>query len=265
MKQIRGRTGARRDLEDIIQTCNSIESRRFNPFLLDVSEALDILRRHAEHLGSLEDHLLDMRALTGIARVVGLQSAQLRFQSSSLFVDPEMAKQKLDGLSRQQLAEFLLLSWHPIIELEQLTPSTVKEATEYWNQMLSFYERRKRLQLGPFTMPEAAGLAELTSAGLVEEKAFSKKLQEVWSELKQTAGPDGTVEYWVFVAMSTFRETVKRAQIVSFLVSYGFASLEQKRGNLFLIPKQQPQPPKQGSPLSFPIPIPKEVPFQRAK
>src|SRR5437867_1405371 len=103
-----------------------------------------------------------MKALTGIARVVGLQSAQLRFQSSSLYVDPEMARQKLDGLSRQQLAEFLLLSWHPIVELEQLTPSTVKEATEYWNRMLSFYERRKRLQLGPFAMPEAAGLSELT-------------------------------------------------------------------------------------------------------
>ena len=90
-----GRTGLRRDLDDIIQTCNSIQNRQFNPFLLDVGEALGILRRHRDHLDSLQDHLLDMRAITGIARVVGLQSAQLRFQSSSLFVDLKWSERRL--------------------------------------------------------------------------------------------------------------------------------------------------------------------------
>ncbi len=246
-------------MEDIIQTCSSIENRQFNPFLLDVSEALGILRRHADHLGSLQDHLLDMRALTGIARVVGLQSAQLRFQSSSLFVDPEVAKQKLDGLSRRQLAEFLLLSWHPIVELEQLTSSAVKEATNYWNRMLSFFERRKRLQLGPLVMPEAAGLGELTGAGLIEEKAFTKKLLEVWDELRQKSGPEGAFGYWDFVRSRSFAETVAKAQIVSFLVSYGYANLEEKDNRLVLLPRQTPQPSKEGSPLSFPIPIHREA------
>ncbi len=253
------------DLEDIIQTCNSIENRQFNPFLLDVSEALGILRGHTDHLDSLQDHLLDMRALTGIARVVGLQSAQLRFQSSSLFVDPEAAKQKLDGLSRQQLAEFLLLSWHPIVELEQLTHSAVKEASDYWGRMLSFFERRKRLQLGPFAMPEATGMGELKSAGLVGEKAFARKLQEVWEELRQKSGSGGALGYWDFVRQQSFAETVAKAQIVSFLVSYGYADLEERSGKLVLLPRQNPQPSKEGSPLSFPIPIPKEAPSPRQK
>ncbi len=213
-------------------------------------------------MGSLQDHLLDMRALTGIARVVGLQSAQLRFQSSSLFVDPVVARQKLDGLSRQQLAEFFLLSWHPIVELEQLTPPVVKEATDYWSRMLSFFERRKRLQLGPLAMPEAAGLVELKGAGLIEEKAFAKKLEEAWDELKQESGPDGVLGYWDFVRRHSFPETVAKAQIVSFLVSYGYASLEERDGKLVLLPKQKPQPPKEGSPLSFPIPIPQEASAQ---
>src|SRR5256885_15885650 len=92
-----------------VQTCAlpiySIENRQFNPFLLDVSEALRIIRRHAGSWQTLQDNLLDMRAITSLARVVGLQSANLRFQSSSLFVDPSMVKQKIGSMSREQLAE----------------------------------------------------------------------------------------------------------------------------------------------------------------
>src|SRR6266571_105701 len=254
-----GRTGLRRDLDDIIQTCNSIQNRQFNPFLLDVGESLGILRHHRDHLDSLQDHLLDMRAITGIAHVVGLQSAQLRFQSSSLFVDPEVVREKIDGMSRQQLAEFLLLSWHPIVELEQLTPAAFKEANDYWNRMLSFFERRKRLQLGPLVMPGTADTGELKGAGLIEEKAFAKRLQDVWEELRRESGEAGSTAYWDFVRGRSFPETVAKAQIVSFLVSYGYADLEEKNDKLVLLPRKQPQSSRGGSTLSFPIPIRREV------
>ncbi len=254
-----GRTGLKHDLEDIIQTCNSIQNRQFNPFLLDVTEALGILRRHRDHLDSLPDHLLDMRAITGIARVVGLQSAQLRFQSSALFVDPEVVKEKIDGLSRQQLAEFLLLSWHPVVELEQLTSAAFKEANDYWSQMLSFFERRKRLQLGPLATPESASQTELSSAGLIEEKAFAQKLQDMWDELHGKSEQSGFTEYWSFVQGRSFPETVSKAQVVSFLVSYGYADLEEKDSRLVLVPKKQPQLSMVGSALSYPIPIRKEA------
>src|SRR5207245_11373146 len=119
-----------------------------------------IIRRHSNQLRTLDDHLLDMRAITSVARVVGLQSANLRFQSSALFVDPNMVQQKLDSLSREQLAEFLLLSWHPIVELEQLTLASTKEAKEFWEGMVSFFDRRKRLQLGPFVGPDTTDFGE---------------------------------------------------------------------------------------------------------
>jgi hypothetical protein len=223
---------------------------------------LGILRRHRDHLVSLQDHLLDMRAITGIARVVGLQSAQLRFQSSSLFVDPEMAREKLDGLSRQQLAEFLLLSWHPIVELEQLTPAAFKEANDYWNRMLSFFDRRKRLQLGPLTLPGTTSLGELSGAGLIGEKAFASRLQDVWEELRRESDPDGSTEYWAFVRGRSFPETVAKAQVVSFLVSYGYANLEERDNKLVLLPRKQPQPTRAGKTMSFPIPIRKAVGVQ---
>ena len=161
MAEKTGRVSGRRELEELIQTCVSIENRQFNPFLLDISEALRIIRRHAGSWKTLGDNLLDMRAITSLARVVGLQSANLRFQSSSLFVDPGMVKQKVESMSREQLAGFLLLSWHPVVELEQLTEASTKEALDYWQRMLSFFERRKRLQPGPFDSPGAMDTPEL--------------------------------------------------------------------------------------------------------
>lgn len=252
------RTGAKRDLDGIIQTCDAIESRKFNPFLLDVSEALGILRQHSQHLSSLGDHLLDMRALSGIARVVGLQSAHLRFQSSSLFVDPETVKQKVESLSRQQLAEFFLLSWHPIVELEQLTLETVREAYSYWQQLLSFFERRRRLEVGPLLAPSAVELDELIKAGQVEAKTFNNRLLEFWDELIQRVGSNRSIDYWSFVKRPRFSETVSRAQFVSFLVTYGYATMEKSENRIILRPNEKQLPPSRGSPLSFPISIPRE-------
>jgi len=253
------RFSGRRELEELIQTCISIENRRFNPFLLDISEALSIIRRHSNQLRTLEDHLLDMRAITSVARVVGLQSANLRFQSSALYVDPSMVKQKLDSLSREQLAEFLLLSWHPIVELEQLTLASTKEAKEFWEKMLSFFERRKRLHLGPFVGPSSTDLGELARMRVVEEKAYTRKMQDLWKELKNSAEKDEKVDYWDFISGSDFAQTIARAQLVSFLVSYGYANLLRKGNSIFLVPKAKPDPHPEGSPLSFPIPITKEA------
>jgi hypothetical protein len=258
------RSSGKRELEELIQTCVSIENRRFNPFLLDISEALSIIRRHANKLRTLDDHLLDMRAITSVARVVGLQSADLRFQSSALYIDPSMVKEKLDSLSREQLAEFLLLSWHPIVELEQLTLASTKEAKEFWEKMLSFFERRKRLHLGPFVMPETTDLGELARMRVVEEKAYTRKMQDLWKELRERAVEDERVDYWDFIGGSDFAQTIVRAQLVSFLVSYGYANLLRKGNRMFLIPKAKPDPHPDGSPLSFPIPITKEA-LVRAK
>jgi hypothetical protein len=256
------RSAGKKELEELIETCIAIENRRFNPFLLDISEALSIIRRQSSHLRTLDDHLLDMRAITSVARVVGLQSANLRFQSSSLFVDPGMVKHKLDMLSREQLAEFLLLSWHPIVELEQLTLDSTKEAKGYWDKMLSFFDRRKRLQLGPFATPHPTDLEELAGQRIVEEKAYTRKMQDLWKELKETANKE-KVDYWKFVQRPDFAQTIARAQLVSFLVSYGYANLQKTSKGMFLVPNESPGH-LEGSPLSLPIPITKEV-LVRAK
>src|SRR5207245_10962483 len=208
MTEKASRSCGRRELEQLIQTCISIENRMSNPYLWNITEALRIIRRHSNQLRTLDDHLLDMRAITSVRRVVGLYGANLRFQSSALFVDPSMVQHMLGSLSREQLAEFLLLSWHPIVELEQLTLSSPKEAKEFWEGMLSFFERRKRLHLGPFVSPDSADFGELARMRVVEEKAYTRKMQDLWKELKESAEKDGRVDYWNFVRGSDFAERI---------------------------------------------------------
>src|SRR6267143_149060 len=251
--------GSRRELRDLIETCVAIENRRFNPFLLDIGEALRILRLHAEEWTELGDHLLDMKALASLAKVVGLQSANLRFQSSTLYVDPSMLREKLRGMSRDQLAEFLLLSWHPIVEFEQLTVPTTREALDYWTKMLPFFERWRRFRPGPMSLPVTTEAEELHRLGMIADKAFGKKLDEFWIELKQMSGPKAKMDYWAFIKGQNRSETVSRAQLASFLVSYGYANLELERGQLVLAPKEQPSIRKEATPISFPIAIPREV------
>ncbi|HZY95397.1 MAG TPA: hypothetical protein VFE98_11180 [Candidatus Bathyarchaeia archaeon] len=253
------KSSGRRELEELIETCTAIENRRFNPFLLDIGEALRIIRKNSKNWENLQDNLLDMRAITSLAKVVGLQSANLRFQSTSLFVDPAMLKQKIDAMSREQLAEYLLLSWHPVVELEQITEKSTKEAMEYWNQMLSFFERRRKLFPGAFEAPGSADSVELATLRILDEKAFSKRLEEFWKHLKERTLDNGRADYWNLVRGSDFAETVSRAQMVSFLVSYGMATLEKKREKLYIVAKDPPFASREGSPVSFPIPIPNEA------
>ena len=265
MTEKTGRTAGRRELEELIQTCVSIENREFNPFLLDISEALQILRRHSTEWKTLPDNLLDMRAITSLARVVGLQSAHLRFQSSSLFVDPAMVRQKIQSMSREQLAELLLLSWHPVVELEQITDASTKEALDYWQKMLTFFERRKRLQPGPFDSPGSMDTPELARMRVHAEKDFSSRLEQLRIEMKEKAGEEGRIDYWAFVKADSFAQTVLRAQLTSFLVSYGMAMLDRKKEKMTLIPRDPPFLSTKGSPLSLPISIPQEAVIERSK
>src|SRR5438876_10674343 len=94
---------------------------------------------------------------------------------------------------------------------------------------------------------------------VLEEKAFTKRLEELRIELTEKAGEDKRIEYWSFVRTSNFPQTVLRDPMVSFLVSYGMAALDRKREQMFLIRRDQPFASRQASALRYPVPITTEV------
>ncbi len=249
----------RKELKEIIETCDAISERKFNPFFLDVKLGVNTLRQYFPHWERFDDHCLDAHALNRLSEVVRLQNTQLKFQSSALYAEPEFIARKVERMSEKRLAEVFLQSWHPLAELEQLTNEAVSGALDYWNLLLPIEVRWRRKYYAAGRRPETADSSTLTGLGIHGED-FGKRLVALWKELRALHNADQRpVEYWRFVRASSYHETVQRAYFVSFLVTYGYANLNTEGEQLFLVPMDQPSEKQAAGGVSYPIPIPKEA------
>jgi hypothetical protein len=90
---------------------------------------------------------------------------------------------------------------------------------------------------------DATSREELIKQEIIAEKAFTEELEGLWKELIQKVGRNEKVDYWDFVGASTYEETVRRAYMTSFLVSYGYATFEVHRleEEIFIIPFKKPR------------------------
>lgn len=249
----------RKELQEIVETCDAISERKFNPFFLDVKLGVDTLRQYFTQWETFDDHCLDVHTLNRLSEVVRLQNTQLKFQSSALYAEPEFIARKVERMSEKRLAEVFLQSWHPLTELEQLTDEAVSTALGYWNMLLPIAQRWKRRDFSGGKKPETADSSTLTGLGIHGEE-FGKQLTRLWDELKASYAKDKqAIEYWKFVHGPSHPDTVRRAYFVSFLVTYGYAELHSEREQLLLVPKDTPSEKPIPEGVSFPIPIPKEA------
>jgi len=251
-------TSGRKELRELIQTCEAIREHKFNPFFLDIGLAVETLRKYFPHWDLLDDHCLDAETIRDLAEVLGLQKSQLRYQSSALYTNPEMLERKFRSLSIKRLGEIFLKSWHPIVEREQLTVDAVREGLAYWDQLLSYDERRKRLALRRPAQPVAADLDSLVKSGIMTREEFAKSLRGLWEELRAQTDEDGPIEYWSFVRRDSYQETVQRAYYASFLLTYGYAKMLRDAGELKLMSLATPTEKTTAGLVSFPIAIPKD-------
>jgi len=247
---------ARRDVIDIVKTCEAIEDRKFNPFLLDVKYALGTLRKYLPHWKELDDHCLDAHALNRLSRVLRLQGSQLRFQSSSLYADPAFLEEKLTALSMKRLAEVFVESWHPIAELEQITEQSMTEAIAYWNVLAPVEERWRRFEMGSSTPPGSLETEDLDKIGVQAKETFEEALSKLWIQLKEDSST-GAVNYQDFICREDFLETIERAVQVSFLVTYGYARIVRSNGVIQLLPNEERKLGRR--PVSLPISITREA------
>jgi hypothetical protein len=244
----------RRELNEIVETCEAISDRKFNPFFLDVKLGVDILRQYFPFWQTFADHCLDAHTLNRLSEVVRLQNTQLKFQSSALYADPEFITRKVDQMSEKRLAEVLLQSWHPLSELEQLTEETFSNAIDYWNALPPISERWKRRDYVEGKQPSTASNETLTSLGIHGEE-FDKQLSELLDELRESCKSSKSVDYWRFVRRPHYQDMVRRAYLVSFLVTYDYAKMTVQEDQISLVPTEQPSGKARPSAVSFPIPI----------
>jgi hypothetical protein len=253
-------TAGREKLQRIIDVCKSVEERSLDPFLIDVKEDIRTVKEYFPEWEKAEDLCLDAETLHSLASVVKLQSEWVKHRSTSLYTDPFLLEKKLTRMPKEDIVETFLKAWHPTVELEQISIHSLAEALKYWESLLPLKERWKEFQPTEFETSFATR-EELINQRILRDKAFSEELESFWQELKKKVGEkgeNGKIHYWDFIGAETFEETAQRAFMTSFLITYGYATLEihPLEEETFVKPNEEPVARVGKKQLvSIPIPI----------
>lgn len=212
------------ELARIINLCQSIRAKGEDPFLVDVPQKLQVLKKLLPQWKLLDELLMDAEALKELSLMVKLQSDWVKRRASGLFIDPFLVEVKIKLLGKEELASALLASWRPLIAAEQLTPKRLSEALDYWRVLLPLSQRMRELEAAQFQEEKTLAVSELIRLKFLSERAFNEEVRRLQEELTKESEV-GPVDYWKFVIRDTYEETLLRAYALSFIISNGYANL----------------------------------------
>jgi len=245
------------ELQKILELCKTIEDKGLNPFLVEIEDLVTIIREYFPEWEKPDELCLDAEALNKIATIIKLQSEWVKHRATSLYTDPFLIEEKIRSLSPDEIARIMLGSWHPIVELEQISIYSLGESLRYWDSLQPLSDRWKNIAF----VEQETGTAtreEMIRQKILSGEAFSERLESLWKELKAKVGKDGKVRYWNFIGANTYEETVERAYLTSFLVTYGYGTLEihPLEEEMFIKPFEKPVSTLANQQLmSIPIPV----------
>ncbi len=244
-------------LERIIEMMKGIEAHTVDPFLLNVDEIIRIVQEYFPGWDQPEELNLDAEAIHHLASVIKLQSEWVKQRSTSLYTDPFLLEEKINQKNKREMTEIFLQAWHPIVEQEQVTLQSLSDALRYWNALVPLRERWEQFAVSEVAMGTASR-DELVEQSILRDEAFSAELDRYWQALKtkaQTKEPGSKLFYMDWVGADTYEETVQRAYITSFLVTYGYATLEMipLEEEIFIMPLDEPAAKMNKQAVSVPI------------
>ena len=229
-------------LQRIIDLCKSVEERGLNPFIVEIDDIIAVVQEYFPEWELPEELVLDAEVVHQISSVIKLQSDWVKNRSTSLYTDPFLLEEKIQQFDKEKLVNIFLKVWHPIVEMEQISTHSLTQAIKYWQGLLPLSERWPKTT--PFIVePETITHEELVRQRILAKETFSDNLEVLWEELKQRVGKEGRIQYWNFIGANTYSETIERAYMTSFLVTYGYATLEIYRleEEIFIKPFKKPK------------------------
>jgi hypothetical protein len=212
------------DVLRVIELCRSVENSSANPFEVDITEKIRILREKLPEWKFLDELLVDSEAMLELAQIVKLQDEWLKHRASSLYIDPLLIQLKIKLLAKGELTEAFVKSWHPVAQVDQLSPKGLEKAFIYWRDLTPMAERFKD-QFGSYGVkPGIVDYSQLVELGIFKRDQFEKDLNELHDSLMQKSNGDW-IDYREFIDASNFEGKVLRAYLLAFLISDGRASV----------------------------------------
>lgn len=244
-------------IQGVIELCKSIDAKGLDPFSIDIDDIITTLQQYFPAYESTEELTLDAEAIQHLASVIQNQGNWVKHRSTSLYTDPFLLEEKIQRLTKEKLAVIFMNVWNPIVELEQLSIPFIAEASQYWRELVPISERWQ--QKGPIeVLSGETTRKELIKLKILAEKAFMEELKAFWLELKHKVGEAEKIFYLDFVGADTYSETLNRAYMTSFLVTYGYATLQlvPLEEEVYIIPFTEPRTEQaEKQMVSVPIPI----------
>lgn len=198
------------ELSSLIRSGEDILSIQLEPKMAKLKE---LIRRSLEF-----KHIeLDMEAVYNFALLVYAQSKSLRDRSSVLYVDPFLIKLAILGSPTERLAETFLRAWRPSAGRDVLSHEMMKKSYDYWNDLKTY----------SIELEESEPLRgeTLESLGIRYDELISEGMMEMCEELRRRGG---RLLYEELVGGGTLNERLRRAVLISFMLSYGYAHAEKE-------------------------------------
>ncbi|MGP8124550.1 MAG: hypothetical protein ACLQEQ_01585 [Nitrososphaerales archaeon] len=212
------------DLLRVIELCRSVETSSANPFDVDIKEKILLLRSRLPEWRFLSELLVDSEALLELTQIVKLQDEWLKHRASSLYIDPLLIQLKVKLLPKEVLTEAFVKSWHPVAQVDQISPKGLERAFVYWRDLTSIAERFKD-EFGTYGVkPGSVDYQELVSLGVFTQTQFEQGLKDLHEELLEKSNGEW-IDYMEFIKSPEFETRVLRAYLLAFLISEGRASL----------------------------------------
>lgn len=221
----------RERLERIIEMCVAIENRTVEPFTLNLDEIIQVVKQYFPQWQDPDELKLDAETLHHLATVIKIQSEWVKQRSNALYTDPFLLEEKIMKLGKEEIVDVFLHAWNPLVEFEQISLNSLAQGLLYWEALAPIADRWKDFEAA--AVPNSyTSREELIKQRILSDREFSEELNSYWQELKACVaakGQDGKIKYWDFIGADTYEQTVQRAFLVSFLVTYGYATLEIDR------------------------------------
>jgi hypothetical protein len=209
----------------IIELCRDVETSSANPFDVDIREKLLILKQRLPELKFLDELLVDSEAMLELSQIIKLQDQWLKQRASALYIDPLLIQLKVKLLPKEALSEAFIKSWHPVAQVDQLSPRGLEKAFVYWRELIPISERFKD-QFGTYGIrPGVVDYSDLLSLGVFTKDQFESSLAELHDELLQKSNGEW-VDYRQFIGDESFESKARRAYLLAFLISEGRALLK---------------------------------------